>query len=97
MTDMRNRLIKLLDNRIAAEFIQDTNRAIADYLIENGAVLQNGGKWNTVIKNGVGWWKACSICGAAWPLNSRTHVCEETPYCPHCGAKMDGGENDGKQ
>lgn len=52
------------------------------------------GKWNTVIKNGVGWWKECSVCGAKWMLNSSTHTCEETPYCPNCGAKMDGGEYD---
>ena len=48
MIDMRNRLIKLLDDRIAAEFIQDTNRAIADYLIANGVVLPNYGKWEYI-------------------------------------------------
>lgn len=54
------------------------------------------GKWNTFIENGVGWWKECSVCGAKWMLNSSTHVCEATPYCYNCGAKMDGGSRDGQ-
>ena len=42
--------------------------------------------------------KVCSNCGKGALLNHEEyarrlrHVCVETPFCPHCGAKMDLGE-----
>ena len=41
---------------------------------------------NWIDRDGKTW---CSACGAS---NKQY----KPPYCPHCGAKMDGGENDGK-
>lgn len=32
----------------------------------------------------------CSVCGQTEVLGYETL----TPYCPHCGAKMDGGDED---
>ena len=37
----------------------------------------------------------CSICGCTAPCHMKGRDLEEylTDYCPHCGAKMDGGES----
>ena len=50
------------------------------------------GKWvhsGRRIPNGVDWWH-CSECG-----KSATGVEIKYNYCPNCGAKMDGGNDDG--
>lgn len=36
-----------------------------------------------------GYWYECSNCGSHWSINGKTHECEQTLYCSHCGAKMD--------
>lgn len=36
-----------------------------------------------------GYWYECSNCGTHWSINGEIHECERTPYCSHCGAKMD--------
>lgn len=42
----------------------------------------------------------CSECKSIAPFeadrNGDVVFADEYDYCPHCGAKMDGGENDGK-
>lgn len=43
------------------------------------------GRWIWV--NG---WVECSVCGCEPPNESNC----ESDYCPHCGARMDGGESD---
>lgn len=50
------------------------------------------GHWVEKVVNGVGWWRECSECGGRWMLNGKTYSCVATPYCPHCGAKMDSEE-----
>lgn len=47
-----------------------------------------------------GWWNAtetCSLCGekSTEGLDATTWNYWLPNYCPHCGAKMDGGEVDG--
>ena len=45
------------------------------------------GKW----KQGVPY--ICSVCGKPAPEEKNTserYSCWASPYCPHCGAKMDG-------
>lgn len=37
----------------------------------------------------------CSRCGLLWWIEEGTAEENEMFYCPKCGAKMDGGENDG--
>ena len=34
----------------------------------------------------------CSECGATWTFLEGTPKDNEANYCPHCGTKMDGGE-----
>ena len=46
-----------------------------------------------------GWWNAtetCSLCGekSTEGLDATTWNYWLPNYCPHCGAKMDGGAND---
>lgn len=49
------------------------------------------GEW----KQGVPY--VCSICGKPAPDEKNTserYSCWTSPYCPHCGAKMDGERRD---
>ena len=49
------------------------------------------GEW----KQGVPY--VCSICGKPAPDEKNTdekYSCWLSPYCPHCGAKMDGGKKE---
>lgn len=38
----------------------------------------------------------CSVCGESWCLVEGTPADNDMRYCPHCGAKMDGGEDNAK-
>lgn len=46
----------------------------------------------------------CSVCSATYVPNDRWQIWEDRPgegglprnYCPNCGAKMDGGADDGR-
>lgn len=37
----------------------------------------------------------CSVCRGDAPENRMRNNAILTPYCPHCGAKMDGGKENG--
>ena len=43
--------------------------------------------------------KPCPVCGGDRfeGLDADIWADWEPPYCPHCGAKMNGGKNDGHQ
>ena len=45
------------------------------------------GRWSVLMVNGLAMGVNCSECHTTWDANSN--------YCPNCGAKMDGGENNG--
>lgn len=38
-------------------------------------------------------WHKCSVCGETAPSDDMVYE-YLTPYCPYCGAKMDGGEDE---
>lgn len=69
-----------------------------DYLIANSVTVQKHGKWEYDPNGcdwGIGAWR-CSNCGCkndALPWDNRLNpydfACSH--FCPHCGAKMDGG------
>lgn len=59
---------------------------LIDYLASNGVVVQKHGYWKTyVVETEFGEMRfpMCSVCGEV------EHIAK--PYCPYCGAKMDGG------
>ena len=84
---------------------------VADHLIRNGVTVQECGEWvhpkGYVVSNGF----LCSKCGheevSHYPINPRLgggYIADENGnffyppklnYCPNCGAKMDGGDDDG--
>lgn len=39
----------------------------------------------------------CSVCGESWSLIDGTPADNGMDFCPHCGAKMDGGEDDAQE
>lgn len=52
------------------------------------------GYWEEVIDYG-GWGDThyrCSVCGEEWYLEDGKPKDNNMNFCPHCGAKMDGGE-----
>ena len=48
------------------------------------------GRWEYTDYGGVGNWH-CSVCHNIVVGAKGTSL--RTPYCPNCGARMDGGEN----
>lgn len=97
MNDTTKKLIELLDNfpyKLSDYigdnkcFIVDDHIALAEYLTDNGVVVQKHGRW---IEDYVyaedphdRLCYKCSVCG-------RTEE-DRKPYC-NCCAKMDGGQN----
>lgn len=52
------------------------------------------GYWEEVIDYG-GWGDThyrCSVCGEEWYLEDGKPKDNNMNFCPHCGAKMDGGD-----
>lgn len=55
------------------------------------------GKWEEISEYN-GWGDThyrCSACGEEWNLESGTPAENNMNFCSNCGAKMDGGENNG--
>lgn len=104
----REELVKILDNfpydlkdyiGENKAFIVDDHIKLADHLISNGVIVQRHGYWiNTPpyrASNG-NYNKAqeCSVCHAYFVSSGNTSYSNH-PYCCECGAKMDGGVEDG--
>lgn len=71
-----------------------THQHTAEYLIANGVVVQEHGRWEewwpgdiALIMTGEEMLYRCSVCDAKYP------DVEAYRYCPHCGNPMDGEAN----
>lgn len=49
------------------------------------------GRW----ENEFGGYRNCSECGCEHPIRDARGFLVDDDYCPHCGAKMDGGADNG--
>lgn len=76
--------------RLKCEEKADPNADFYDDCPLPDVVEVKHGRWIEVCpyKAGEVWYCRCSVCGHYELLNNRA-------YCADCGAKMDGGENDG--
>ena len=83
--DFQEKLVELLKTspkRDGCIYIED----LSDHLIANGVTVQKQGEW--VYDH---WCEfRCSVCGEF--SNSKPYRGKEN-YCPNCGAKMNGGQN----
>ena len=88
MTD-REKLLELMGycaciEGYGADLINDK----VGYLIANGVTVKKYGRWETVIDHDELWgdmeYYKCSVCGNTELRDA------QTPYCPNCGARMDG-------
>ena len=52
------------------------------------------GQWR-IIDNDWNCWR-CTCCGEEWVLNDGNPSDNGMMFCPHCGARMDGGADNGK-
>jgi hypothetical protein len=91
MNDTTKKLIKLLDNfpyKLSdyvgdnKYFIVDNHIVLAEYLTDNGVVVQKHGHW---FGNPGVFGYECNQCGK-WLVFERGNA--EMNYCPNCGAKM---------
>lgn len=65
-------------------------RSMIDELPAVDAKAVKHGRW---IQNGeFDYTYKCSECGEVCPLTPDDESAFQYPYCPNCGAKMDGGE-----
>lgn len=107
--DVRKKLVELLDKFVYDDWY--SNGDIAEKLIANGVTVQEYGEWvhpkEYVVSNDF----LCSKCGhievSYYPINPRPGggcIADENGnfyyppklnYCPNCGAKMDGGADNG--
>lgn len=82
---MKDKLVELLKACCYAgkDCNMDCDVCTADHLIANNVVVREKGEWIWgQIKSNGNFWYMCSNCGFAPD--------EEHPYCPNCGARMDG-------
>lgn len=92
---MRDKLIKLIQEA-GEKYLQDPSGGIStsnivDYLVDNGVTVVSCGKWLTY-DSGLGWWvdAKCSNCGYTDCFDKNSFY----TYCPECGARMDGDNNE---
>lgn len=55
------------------------------------------GKWIRFERDGthgISYWYGCSICHNKVPKSQQYHIDYFSPYCPSCGAKMEGYESE---
>lgn len=73
--------------------VQDIAEAIIRKLTEDGTLAEvKHGEWKTEKNNGLCY---CTICDTVTPVtDAYGEYCGCPNYCPNCGAKMDGGEDD---
>ena len=100
--DVREKLVEILkqapfEGRVLDEWwFEEKIKKIADHLISNGVTVQKCGYWISLTdcaNAGV----YCSVCNKkvykedyAW-CNRKNKL--RSNYCPHCGAKMDEGND----
>ena len=92
---MRDRLIELTKQAertfsATGRPVLDIEEYVADHLLANGVIVQAQGHWidqykgkfaNALYK--------CSACGGRANIDWITSDWNLTPFCPHCGAKME--------
>lgn len=78
------KLIELLTRelRAGAYFNRPRIAGFADWLIENGVIIQKQGEWIYIENDPWVEMYRCSVCGYEMDDESLTD------YCPKCGAKM---------
>lgn len=72
---------------------EDTANAVISLLHRqptSDVVEVKHGEW--VHNSNCSYRKFCSICGRSRPRRNDHEFASSTNYCPHCGAKMDGGK-----
>jgi hypothetical protein len=83
MIDLRKNMVGLIQQVVIPYWAN----IIADHLIENGVTIPVCGRWV------MGFSVHCSVCNG-YALTDEDHDPWLTPYCPNCGAKMDGGSHE---
>ena len=85
MTD-REKLIEILSVPIYPRIGADPAEVVADFLMDNDVRPVKHAHWEIKrFPTYNGWQDLKTVCSHCQTSN---RMCE-TPYCPHCGAKMD--------
>lgn len=82
------------DYRAMREELDGTYDELAELRERIRALIPYLATWLEVVENGKGYHFECSRCGAHWMLDASTYTCKKTPFCPQCGAKMEGMEGE---
>ena len=68
------------------------DKALAKLEAEVTAAIDRQGKWIKTSTQ-IGWVECvCSICGGDAPAEYGRYTWIKTDFCPHCGARMESGE-----
>ena len=82
---MKEKLTKLIADTGLTKFPCN----LAEYLLENGVIVQSEGEW---IENEHDFYYTCSVCDFDWTIIEGTPSENNMNFCPNCGSKMKGGE-----
>lgn len=66
----------------------------AERAVEAGYVKQSEGEWIAHEDDWCGTFYTCSACGCDWTTIDGTPQENNMRYCPECGAKMKGADNE---
>lgn len=70
---------------VVASYLQNTK----DFPTIEAEPVKHG-RWRKLYRGNY----ECSLCGDWWTFSvPNTEIVQAFKYCPHCGARMDGGEN----
>ena len=65
-----------------------------DFLLANGVQTVNHGHWETISDSDLSKTVMCSVCNKMFYFTKKGQLnIDMLPYCPNCGAKMDGDNN----
>lgn len=84
---LKNDLTRFYDNVVTAKQLIDEQPTVEAEPVVHGRWMTCEDGWGDLHYQ-------CSECGCEWFLEDGSPADNDMNYCPNCGAKMDGGEDD---
>lgn len=83
--------VTLSDMQRQLDDLNMSHNKLCDHIAKSKVGAERHGRWNYRHEDD---WCYCTACGT--DAEGSDGECLETDYCPHCGARMDGGTENAK-